>query len=278
MSNGGIKKILVALDASEANRWTLQSAASLATQLQAELLALFVEDINLFRLAELPFAREMAYGSRSSRQITLANMERQIQAQTKQLRQLVETTARQNQIKVEFRVLRGQVCNELLLASQQMDLLILGKSTQLLRQSVKLGRIAQEILATVNCNLLLLQQGAGIERPVAVLFDGSDASLHALQLATQLAHSDHDKLKVIFPATNAEQLQSLQQLVNTSTQPYDIEACQVQLAANTTSALLDAVQQAHSRVLVLEADSDIFSSDDIKVLIQQSHIPVTVMR
>ena len=63
MSNGSIKRILVALDASAANRTALQTAALLASELQAELQALFVEDINLLRLAELPFAREVVFGS-----------------------------------------------------------------------------------------------------------------------------------------------------------------------------------------------------------------------
>jgi nucleotide-binding universal stress UspA family protein len=278
MNNSSIKRILVALDASAANRSALQTAALLANQLQAELQALFVEDINLLHLAELPFAREMMFGSRDSRQITLATMERQIQAQASQLRQLVAATAQQNQIKVDFRILRGQISNELLLASQQMDLLILGKNTQLLQQSVKLGRVAQEVLAAVNCNVLLLQHGTPIERPVAVLFDGSEASQRALQLAMQLAHGDHDQLKVIFPATEVRHQERLQQQVKDSTQTQNIDAGHIQLPINSTDALLQAVQTAHSRVLVVESGSDVFNSQAIKSLIQQSNIPVIIMR
>ena len=278
MSNSSIKRILVAIDASEANRSALQTAALLASQLQAELQALFVEDINLLRLAELPFAREMMYGSRDSRQITLANMERQIQAQASQLRQLVDATAQQNQIKVDFRVLRGQIGSELLLASQQMDLLILGKNTQLLRQSAKLGRVAQEVLTTVSCNVLLLQHGTRIDRPVAVVFDGSEVSRRALQLAMQLAHGDHDQLKVIFPAASAGQQEILQQQVRDLTQVQGIDAGQIQLTLNTTEALLQAIQNANSRVLIVESTSEVFNALDIKTLLQQSQIPVIMMR
>ena len=278
MSNSSIKRILVAIDASEANRSALQTAALLASQLQAELQALFVEDINLLRLAELPFAREMMYGSRDSRQITLANMERQIQAQASQLRQLVDATAQQNQIKVDFRVLRGQIGSELLLASQQMDLLILGKNTQLLRQSAKLGRVAQEVLTTVSCNVLLLQHGTRIDRPVAVVFDGSEVSRRGLQLAMQLAHGDHDQLKVIFPAASAGQQEILQQQVRDLTQVQGIDAGQIQLTLNTTEALLQAIQNANSRVLIVESTSEVFNALDIKTLLQQSQIPVIMMR
>lgn len=278
MSNGGIKRILVALDASEANRTALQAAATLASQLQAELQALFVEDINLLRLAELPFAREVLIGSREGRRITPANMERQIQQQTSRLRSFVEALARQQQFKVDFKVLRGHISNELCLATQQMDLLILGKNTQLLQQSLKLGKVAQDVLATVNCNVLLLQHGAMIERPVAVLFDGSEASQRALQLAIQLAHSDHDQLKVIYPATTTEQLQALRNQVANLTGPSGLEAGEILLASNTHEALLQAGTQHHSRVMIVEAVSDSLPAEAIRNLIRQSRVPVIVMR
>jgi nucleotide-binding universal stress UspA family protein len=278
MNNSSIKRILVALDASEANRSALQAAATLASQLQAELQALFVEDINLLRLAELPFAREMMFGSSEGHRITPANMERQIQAQAIRLRRLVEATAQQSKIKAEFKVLRGQISRELLLASQQMDLLILGKSTQLLQQSLKLGKVAQDVLAAVNCNVLLMQYGASIERPVAVLFDGSQASERALQLAIQLAHNDHDQLKVIYPAVDHQQQQTLQQQVETITRPLGIDAGHILLHSNTSEALLQITRQYNSRILIVESDPGILNKEAIKTVVQQSPIPVIVMR
>lgn len=278
MNNSGIKRILVALDASQTNRTALQAAASLATQLQAELQALFVEDVNLLRLAELPFAREMVFGSREGRRITLANMERQIQQQATQLRSFVETLARQQQLKVDFKVLRGHISNELCLAAQQMDLLILGKNTQLLQQSLKLGSVSQDVLAAVNCNVLLLQHGAVIARPVAVLFDGSETSQRALQLAIQLAHSDHEQLNVFYPAVSTQRQQQLRTQVEHLTKPLGIEVGEVLLASNTSDALLQASLKFDIRVFVVEADTETFSPAVIRDLIQQSHIPVIVMR
>ena len=52
-------RILVALDESEDHQRVLQSAAEVAARLKAELRGLFVEDVNLLRLAELPCAREV---------------------------------------------------------------------------------------------------------------------------------------------------------------------------------------------------------------------------
>ena len=278
MTNTGIKRIVVALDASEANRSALLAATSLASQLQAELQALFVEDINLLRLAELPFAREMMFGSHQGRRITLAKMEQQIQDQASRLRHFVETTAQQNKVNVEFKVLRGQISSQLRLAAQQMDLLILSKSSQLLRPGLKLVAVVQEVLATVNCNVLVLQHGATIERPVAVLFDGAEASQRALQVAIQLAQGDHDQLNVIYPAISADSQQALQQQVDTLTQPYGINAGHIQLTSNSPAAVLQTLEKYKAKVIIVEVSNDILNSDAITSLIQQSHIPVIVIR
>ena len=54
-----VKRILIALDPSRRGQSALQAAAHLAAGTGAELAGLFVEDINLLRLAGLPFAREL---------------------------------------------------------------------------------------------------------------------------------------------------------------------------------------------------------------------------
>ncbi|MGD8821809.1 MAG: universal stress protein, partial [Anaerolineales bacterium] len=54
-----VERILVAVDASSHSRAALEAAAELAASLEVELVGIFVEDINLMRLAELPIAVEI---------------------------------------------------------------------------------------------------------------------------------------------------------------------------------------------------------------------------
>jgi len=279
MNNAGIRRILVALDASEPGRGVLQSAAMLASQLHADLQALFVEDINLLRLAELPFAREMVFGSHEGRRITLANMERQIQQQTARLHAIVEALATQQHINVDFKVLRGHISEELCLAAQQMDLLILGKKNfRQLQPAPKLGRITHDVLSTLSCNVLLLQQGAVVERPVAVLFDGSEAGQRALQLALQLAHGDHDQLLLIYPATGEQQQQTWQQQAVTLSRELGVDAAWRELDRNSSDALLRTLMQNNSRVLILATLTTNFTADVVQEIIQRSPVPVIVVR
>jgi nucleotide-binding universal stress UspA family protein len=73
-----IRRILVALDASQPSLAALEAAVELATRLKAELLGLFVEDVNLLRLVGLPFAREINLSSAAVRPINGPTLEREL--------------------------------------------------------------------------------------------------------------------------------------------------------------------------------------------------------
>jgi nucleotide-binding universal stress UspA family protein len=275
MSSKTIKRILVAVDASQANRSLVQAANLLASKLDAELQALFVEDINLLQLAELPLAREMTYGSTTARQLNLPELEKQLQAQVARLRQFVEESARLSNTKVSFSVARGQIETELCTAAQGSDLLIVGKNTQLTRYSEKLGRISQEIITRANCNILVLQHGSELGLPVVVFFDGSESSRRALQLGMQLAKDDHDQLVVLYPRAGK---QNLQQQVLAQTSQSAIEPTQIELADNSPDTIIDALVNCNGRVLLLADEKEIFTPAQRQTIIKRSQPPVIVIR
>jgi nucleotide-binding universal stress UspA family protein len=118
-----IRRILVALDATRASAAALEAAVSLAEHLEAELLGLFVEDVNLLRLAALPFAHEVGFPSARARRLESDDMERTLRAQATLAQQALVTAVHQRRVPWSFRVVRGQVVTELLAASQQADLI-----------------------------------------------------------------------------------------------------------------------------------------------------------
>ena len=64
-----------------------RAIAHLAQQMQAELLGLFIEDVELLRFAALPFAAEVGFPSAARRTVDLAAVERALQGQAAALRQ-----------------------------------------------------------------------------------------------------------------------------------------------------------------------------------------------
>jgi hypothetical protein len=62
-----------------------EAVASLAKELQAELLGLFIEDVELLRFAALPFAAEVGFPSASRRAMNVATLERQMRVQARAL-------------------------------------------------------------------------------------------------------------------------------------------------------------------------------------------------
>ena len=276
-----IHRILVALDpglrSAELSNSILQTAAKLARNLEAELYTLLIEDINLLQLAELPFAREVVYGSSVGRKLSVADMERSLHQQALRLHKLVETIAKQNEIKIAFDVIRGDVARELCSASQKTDLLVVGKNTQTVRRSIKLGSIAKSLLVSANCDLLLLQHGASIERPVTVLFTGSKASHKAMQLAVQSARQDHHNLSVVYPASDESDYQQLVGEVDAITKPHGFLAQHIQLKENSVTAMLDIIISTGARILLLDTGSEVLNTEQVQKLITQTNTPVILI-
>lgn len=65
-----IRRILVALDTSPSSQAALEAAVALAERLNAEVCGLFVEDVDLLRVAESPYAREILYPSAEEGRLT----------------------------------------------------------------------------------------------------------------------------------------------------------------------------------------------------------------
>ena len=102
-----IRRILVALDASPHSLAALEAAVTLAARFRAELAGLFVEDADLLRFAELPFAEEIGLFSAQRRRLDGLELERQMRAQMVRIRRLFSGATRQAHVEGSFRVVRG---------------------------------------------------------------------------------------------------------------------------------------------------------------------------
>jgi len=72
-----IRRIAIAVDASPTSIAALEATVELAAVWEAEVLGIFVEDVNLIKAASLPFAGEVGSHSGAFRRIDPDNVRRQ---------------------------------------------------------------------------------------------------------------------------------------------------------------------------------------------------------
>ena len=203
-----IRKILVALDSSIHSTAALEASVELAARLEAELTGLFIEDVNLFRLAEFPFAREISFFSPTLRRIDLADLQRQVRAQANRMRSLLSAYATRAGIAWDFRIVRGTVTAEVMTAAAEADLIVLGKRGRSLIR--KVGSTARFFIAEGRGMMLILEHGYRMDMPVTVFYDGGPLSEKALEAAVHLVKIKDGRLTVFILAAEAEAAQKVQ--------------------------------------------------------------------
>jgi len=124
------RRIVVALESGVPDS-ELEAAAAFARSLDAELLGLFVEDLDLLRFAALPFAHEIGVASATRRRLDPASLERDLRAHAAEAERRLAGAAARERVPSAFRVARGVAQAELLAAAAEsasdvLRLLLLG--------------------------------------------------------------------------------------------------------------------------------------------------------
>jgi len=206
-SVASIRRILVALDASVSSLAALEAAVALASRLEAELIGLFVEDVNLLKLAALPFAREVGFSSARRRRLGSVEMERSLRAQASRAEAALIAAAERQSVRCSFRVVRGEVTAQVLEAATEVDLLALGRAPRAWRAN----STSRVIVSAASRPVLLLTPGTPVCPPIASVYDGSAESARALLLARRLVQTERDTLTVLVVARDADDAQRLRQ-------------------------------------------------------------------
>jgi nucleotide-binding universal stress UspA family protein len=273
-----IRRILVALDASLHSRAALEAAFELAEALKAEIVAIFVEDVNLLRLAGLPFAREVGYPSGTDRPLDSASMERALRIQAEQARQTLAGLAVRRQVRWSFRVVRGQVAAELLLAAQDADLLALGRASWASTQRVPLGATARVVMAQAPGSVLLLQHGHAICQPVQLVYDGSPGARRALSTAAHLAVLVGSTLNVIVVPDVPESTQRLQEELDVRLQARQVKGRYRRLIKPLAEELAQALRIAGGGTLIISADNPLLEGEGLPTLLDAMDCSVVLVR
>lgn len=200
-----VRRILVALDASRESLAALESAAHFAKRLQAELVGLFVEDVNLLRLAQHPFAREVVLSTRAGRSLDAETIVRDLRIQAAMARQALAQAAAQRQLQWSFRVARGAVEAELMAAALEADLVAIGKAIRPLTSRARLGQTARALSQACSRSVLFAVTAEQAGQVTALAYDGTPLAADALDLAARLVSDDGGRLLVFLLAGSTEE-------------------------------------------------------------------------
>ena len=273
-----IRRILVALDASPPSLAALEAAVELAGRFRAELLGLFVEDVNLLRLAELPFAQEIGFFSATRRKLDTQRIERQFRGQAARIRRVLELIAERMQVNWSFRVARGVIASELLTAASEVDLIILGRGGWSLTQRRQLGSTARAILSETPCLALILQQGTCLELPMLVVYDGSPLAQKALATAAALVQGEDGDLTVLVLADDLDMAHRLQRQAAEWLQGRGVNVRYRPLTKLSVPRLAHILQTEERGTLVLPARSALLQDEVLLALLDEVEMPVLLVR
>jgi len=200
-----IRRILVAVDASPSSRLAIRTAAELAAALGGELVGLFVEEDNLFQVAEFPFAREVSGFLTTCSRLDSQALERALRAQAHRMSLDLEAAAGAKAVPWQFRVVRGTVPEELIAAAAEADLVVIGKIGRSLGRRRRLGSTTRMVVSRGRGLTMIVHEVRKPSRPITVVYDGSRLSKHALEVAVLLAGVHEDVfLRVVIVAESSE--------------------------------------------------------------------------
>jgi nucleotide-binding universal stress UspA family protein len=272
-----IRRILVALDASPPSLAALRAAAQLAADLDAELVGIYVEDINLLRLSDLPFAREVLAYTLASRQLNRERVERQLRMQARLARRAMEEIAQRLRLRWTFHVSQGLITNELLEAAQESDLILIGNAGWSRRK--RLGSTARVFAVQAPRHTLIIQEGAHLGLPVGVVYDGSPPARKTLDIAASLLRIQEGFLIAFILADHIDEARSLQSDISEWARSKELHVHYHWLVDSETSYLVELVRDEKCGALVLSAETLVFHEEEaLAEFLDQIGCPVLLVR
>ena len=272
-----IQRILVALDASPPSLAALETAVNLAERLDAELQGLFVEDINLLRLAQLPFARELRFPSHAAQEVDTPQMEEQLRGQAAQAQRLLRQLAESRNITYSFTVVRGVVAASLLKATLDSDLLVLGRASHSLVRTKRLGSTAQTAVTQAERSVLLVHPHADLNRPPLLIYDSSEAAERALSVAGSLVQRN-GRLYILLYLADVDAAQAAIDAIETQLAARNVEAVYRRLYDVQPKDLIDFINESENSLLILSDRYEQFPPAVIRRLAEDLTCPVLVVR
>lgn len=268
-TESGSHRILVALDVSMQGATVLEAAAMLAARRGAELVGLFIEDVNLIHLSELPFARELDRTSGAERALDSSRVARALHRQAEQMRLALNRAAELRHVRCSLRVVRGQYVSEALSAASGPDVVFVSGSEWFgLQAPARAPRGGTgQARARVTSRF----------RPVVAVFDGSAEAARALAMAAEIAQHGERELVVLLPPDAPAAQQELTAKAQALLGAYGPVTRFRTLAGLDVPALMHAVRQEGCSLLLLQRHQARSDTEAFQTLLNRIGCPVALV-
>lgn len=252
------RRILMALDPASEDLSTVEETAALACRLQAELLSLFVEDIDLVRLAQHPEFSAFSTLSAGPRPFAAENLRRALKRQLARSRQAVEQAAAHQRIKAVFQVRQGRPVTEIVSAAGAADLVVVEwvqRDTPAASAFTRAATI-RAIVETASRPVLLLRPGAPVG-PVLVAYGGTEVDHRALEAAAEIAQHDGGLVEIAMLAERADQAEAWRSDISATLAHTHLTLRFLPMPRADMEDLCVAATRRGSSLMVLGADQNI---------------------
>lgn len=255
-------RILVALDSSAEAETAIEAAAALASELRAEVLGLFIENADLFRLAELPFAAEIGFGPAAVRRLDRETLQRNLSAQADDARRALADAAQRLRLPWSFQVARGQSVPLALAAAGELDLLMIRFA----------GR------APRRWSSLRSAPARSASREVMVVLDGTAASERALATAVRLGLAGRTGVVALPVGADPQPLAAMRERLAAVESQYSVKCALCDAPIRETPDLFEAVREHQPTALVINRDSNLLTEPTLTALTEQLDCPLWLVR
>jgi nucleotide-binding universal stress UspA family protein len=270
-------RVLVLLDGSRMSYAALRAAAEIAASTGADVLGVFVEELNQLRSAGYGFAREVGASSGVSRPFDPAGVEQRMQRLADKARRALAGAVAPHGGRHSLSIARGHVIDEVLALAGPGDLLVLGRVGWSSAPGARLGSTAKGLVHRSPGRVLLWCEKRSLPQGRVVVFlnDHVDANSRAIQAAAEVTRRSHRPVTLLLGADSSVLSKDLKGVArDLGVQESELRVRSLPSTDPVTVASI--LRQERAVQLVLSRDCTLLQEPDAERLLVALNLPVTV--
>lgn len=270
-------RVLVLLDGSRMSYAALQAAAEIAAFTGADVLGVFVEELNLLRSAGYGFAREVGASSGVSRPFDPAGVEQRMQRLAGQVQRALAGAVAPYGGRQSLSIARGHVIDEVLALAGPRDLLVLGRVGWSSAPGVRLGSTAKGLVHRSPGRVLLWCENRALPQGRVVIFlnDHRDANSRAVQAAAEVIRHSRRPVTLLL-GTGTDMLPEERQGILRDLGIRESDLRVRSLPSSDPATVAGILRQERAVQLVLSRDCTLLQEPGAERLLVALNLPVTV--